>query len=259
LLSPHRSTWRDRFILLALWAKHNCNKRGPQWQDFAIVSEAIDSAEDLHDIPIMRSIAYNTLDYYRAMSLQQEEPNSSPHLRAVPMHTENQGSAEGHTETEGEELFFQTHGFLSAICCDPKKPSPKHWLPYLVESLFLDFDIDEHSDIMDSFLDDVLTQYESITTDLEMSTFALPDDNTVSMLQCSYWSNGFMRGIDCTGGKKKWDKRWAKKEFEPLRAGLSLIDAASRQDPNASTLLVETPEFASHLVIGFYESLKKNR
>lgn len=258
LLSPHCNKWRDRFILLALWAKHNCNKRGPQWQDFAIVSEAIASAKDLHDIPIMRSIAYNTLDYYSAMSHQQEEPASSPHLHAVPM-PGHQEPKEGHAEAEDEELFFQVHGFLSSICCDSKKSDPNHWLPYLVESLILDFDAEDHSEILDAFVDDIMTQYENIALNLEMSTFDLPNDNSLSMLQYSYWSDGFMHGVDCTGGRKKWDKRWAKKEFEPLRAGLSLIEAASKQDPNANNLLAETPEFASHLISGFYESLKKNR
>ncbi|MBL4608415.1 MAG: UPF0149 family protein [Pseudomonadales bacterium] len=257
LLSPHRAKWRDRFVLLALWAKHNTKKRGPHWQDFAIISAAIDSSKDLHDIPIMRSIAYNTLDYYSAISLQNEKPIDAPHLRSVPKQSEAPRSAESKIDPEDETLFFQTHGFLCAICCAPQEPDPKVWMQYLLESLFLDFDTEDHSEILEAFFDDVIDQYNDILLDLENDTLDLPNNNILSLLQTSYWSEGFMHGVDCAGGIKKWDKKWQKKEFESLRAGLSLIDSASKQDPSANALLVEAPEFTSHLVSGFYTNLGK--
>ena len=252
LLSPHRQKWRDRFILLALWAKHNDKARGPKWQDFAIISEAIDSRDDLHDIPIMRSIAYNTLDYYGTKSIQQEE---APHLQSVPTETD----ASQPEETEGEELFFQVLGFLCAICCNPQKLKSESWLPYLLECLFLDFDELDSSNILDSFIEDVLLQHEEVTADLEMAALDLYEETSLSPLQCSYWSDGFMHGVEFSGGKKVWDRRWADKGGEALRAGLSLIDAAAKGDTNADTLLSESPELLNHLVTGFHESLRTSK
>ena len=248
LLAPHRKKWRDRFILLALWAKHNCKTRGPQWQDFAIISEAIDSKKDLHDIPIMRSIAYNTLDYYSTTALQAEE---SPSLHAVP--STPVGSVD---ENHGEELFFQVLGFLCAICCNPKIVKPESWLPYLLECLFLDFDDQDNSGILDAFIEDTLIQYDAITSQLETARLSLNEGSPLNPLQCSYWSEGFMYAVEFTGGLKKWDKRWKEKEHEPLRAGLSLIDASAKEDANADSLLSAKPDLLNQLVTGFYESLR---
>ncbi|MGL6161763.1 SEC-C metal-binding domain-containing protein [Microbulbifer sp.] len=61
ILEPHRPKWRDRFVLMAIWARSNLNKRGPQWQDFALLAQAVDAGRPVVELPILPAVAGHTL------------------------------------------------------------------------------------------------------------------------------------------------------------------------------------------------------
>jgi hypothetical protein len=61
ILEPRRTKWAERFSWMALWAKHESQRRGP-WHEFLLLAREIHQGRPLRSIPIMRTIAEQTLE-----------------------------------------------------------------------------------------------------------------------------------------------------------------------------------------------------
>lgn len=73
IIAPHRAKWRDRFTLMSIWAQSNLNKRGPQWQDFALLAQATDAGQPVVELPILPMVAGHTLSLVAEEMTAREE------------------------------------------------------------------------------------------------------------------------------------------------------------------------------------------
>ena len=61
ILETRRMKWTERFLWMALWAKHASRRRGP-WHEFLVLAREIHRGRPLRSIPIMRAIGEQTLE-----------------------------------------------------------------------------------------------------------------------------------------------------------------------------------------------------
>jgi hypothetical protein len=61
ILESRRTKWAERFSWMALWAKHESQRRGP-WHEFLLLAREIQRGRPLRSIPIMRVIGQQTLE-----------------------------------------------------------------------------------------------------------------------------------------------------------------------------------------------------
>lgn len=83
ILEPYRQKWFERFVFLALWAKHNQKAKGPTWFEFAIIARALIN-DDMQAIAVMKAIAHHTIEYYSMVVFAEETASEGyPHLQSV--------------------------------------------------------------------------------------------------------------------------------------------------------------------------------
>lgn len=63
VLEPRRKKWSNRLLWMAMWAKGGQKQQGPKWHDFLILAKAIADGVPLQDIPLMRAICKETINY----------------------------------------------------------------------------------------------------------------------------------------------------------------------------------------------------
>lgn len=112
LIQPHRPKWRDRFALMAIWAKSNLNKRGPHWQDFALLARAADTDQPVVELPILPAVAGQTL------SIAAEEMTAREEL-AEELEDEGWGEEEWEQEDWGEDEFPPQPDLFANAPTDP--------------------------------------------------------------------------------------------------------------------------------------------
>lgn len=112
ILAPHRPKWRDRFALMAIWAKSNLNKRGPHWQDFALLARAADTDQPVVELPILPVVAGHTL------AITSEEMTAREEL-AEELEDEDWDGEEWDQEDWGEDEFPPQPDLFADAPADP--------------------------------------------------------------------------------------------------------------------------------------------
>jgi len=71
ILEPRRQKWQHRLLWMALWAKANTRKNGPNWQDFFILAHALFEGKPVKEIPLMKAISIETANMATKQSYHQ--------------------------------------------------------------------------------------------------------------------------------------------------------------------------------------------
>jgi len=258
LLAPHRSKWQERFFFLALRAKPNKNTTSNQWSDFALISKLLAGNEPLINIPAMAEIAINTLSYHNcevypsdeeaetseqppADSQANQQPNDNTDSRrshkaemTQAVSVNNWGLSLSPTEEslliaslpalakQGIEINIDfLSGYMSAICASPSAFDEHDWFSGIL-------DADLYRQTSDDTKNCFAKYFQLIRLTIECHQPSISCELSLDYQESLYrplpaWCQGFIFGIQYTGGVPAWSNYWPQEHQEMLRSAISII------------------------------------
>lgn len=92
---------------MAIWARSNLNKRGPHWQDFALLARATDAGQPVVELPVLPAVAGQTL------AIVAEEMTARDELQ------EELEADDWEEEDREDDEFSLQHGLFADSPSDP--------------------------------------------------------------------------------------------------------------------------------------------
>ena len=254
LLEPHRNKWRERFFFLALRAKHEAKKGLYDWCDFALIAKMLADNEPLIEIPSMAEIAINTLTFhncevYQSSEDELDDDEQSDHIhklsdtQAIPINqwglslnaNEEQTLIAALPNLVKQDIPINIDflaGYLSAICASPTLFDEHNWFNGILNAdLF---------DQCDNVTRDSFSKYfQLINLTIECHQPSISCELTLDFQESLYrplpaWCQGFLFGIQYTGGIQEWSNYWPENHQEMLSSAISIIkDIATYEGPRS--------------------------
>ena len=257
LLEPHRNKWRERFFFLALRAKYEAKKGLYDWCDFALIAKMLADNEPLIEIPSMAEIAINTLTFHNCEVYQSSEDELDDDEQSDPIHKLSDTQAMpinqwGLSLNANEEQTLIAAlpdlvkqdipinidflaGYLSAICASPTLFDEHNWFNGILNAdLF---------DQCDNVIRDSFSKYfQLINLTIECHQPSISCELTLDFQESLYrplpaWCQGFLFGIQYTGGTQEWSNYWPENHQEMLSSAISIIKDIATYEGQRPTIV----------------------